>query len=201
MRDFDFHPDEDTVRCFGVPESGVVANDDKVCVTQTRQPELFGTMTDDLVLRHFAFADEWFKINATFDLAGNLIQPGPPGTPFAVNCDIATPMARIGDDVSAVDLFLDVLVRVDGSHWIADREEFDQALDDGLISPGEARGAEAGLERLISWIDSGRLMSLIHDYAFDTISHAPRPLPFARWTVDDVPSVASVTRPTWHLPA
>lgn len=199
MRDFDFHPAEDTVRCFGVPESGVVANDDQVWVSQTRQPEPFGTMADDLVLRHFAFADEWFKINATFDLAGNLIQPGPPETPFAVNCDMATPMARIGDDVSSVDLFLDVLVRVDGRYWIADRDEFDQALDDGLITSGEARGAEAGLERLISWIDSGRLTSLIHDYAFETINHAPRPLPLERCTVHDVPSVAPVTRPTWHL--
>ncbi len=199
MRDFDFHPDEDSVRCFRYPDLGTVFNDESTWVSQTRQASPYETMTEDLILRHFAFADEWFKINATFDRAGTLIQPGPPGTPFAINCDIATPMVRVDQDVSAVDLFLDVLVRTDGSYWVADQEEFEQAIVAGLISAGEAHRAERGLERLISWIESGRVESLVHDFDLDTVGRAPRALPVEHWDVGDVPSVARLTRSTWHL--
>lgn len=197
MRDYDYHPDEETVRCFGIPDPGVLVSCDRMCVTQTRQPQAFQTMTEDLVLRHYAFANEWFKLNATFDLAGNLIEPGPPGDPFAVNCDIATPMVRIGEDISAVDLFLDVLVRADGSYRITDRDEFDQVASDGLISPAEAKQAETGLRRLIHWIESGRLQSLLAEIGPAIAAEAPPPLPFERTPVHLVPSVAAGTRPTW----
>lgn len=198
MRDFDFHPDEATVRCFAYPASGTVVNDESMWVGQTRQASPYDTMTEDLVLRHFAFADEWFKLNATFDLRGILIQPGPPETSFAINCDIATPMVRVGEDVSAVDLFLDVLVRTDGTHRVVDTDEFEQAIGDGLLSTVEARRAEEGLVRLLGWVESGRLASLVHDYALDTVGQAPHPLPVEHWDVENVPSVAPGTRPTWH---
>ena len=59
-------------------------------VRQTWDPtDTHGT---DVVLWHHAFADEWFKLNATFNLAGELIHTGDEG--FAVNCDVATPMVR-----------------------------------------------------------------------------------------------------------
>lgn len=197
MRDFDYHPDEETVRCFGIPDSGILVNDEHACVNQTRQPDVFQPQSDDLVLRHYAFADEWFKLNATFDLEGNLIQPGPPETAMAVNCDIATPMVRVGDDVSAVDLFLDVFVRTDGSYRIADRDEFEQAAADGLVSQSEAHSAETGLTRLMHWIESGRLLSLLAEIEPTVTATAPPPLPFERVSPDLVPSVARGTRGTW----
>jgi hypothetical protein len=197
VRDFDFHPGEQTIRTFGIPDDGVLINDDNICVTQTRQPNAFDPLDDDLVLRHHAFDDEWFKLNATYDLAGNLIQPGPPDKPFAVNCDIATPMVRIGDDVAAVDLFLDVLVDTNGTYRIVDQDEFDQAIAAGLISPSEARGAEAGLARLVQWIESGRLMSLLTEAPAPHTALAPAPLPFERTPIELVPTVAPHTRPTW----
>lgn len=149
MRDFDFHPGEPSVRTFGVPDAGVLVNDDASCIMQTRRPDVFDGLGEDLVLRHYAFADEWLKLNATFGLAGNLIQPGPAESPFAVNCDIATPMVRIEGDIAAVDLFLDVLVDTNGAYRIVDRDEFDQAVAADLVSPPEARGTEAGLARLV----------------------------------------------------
>lgn len=197
MRDYDFHPDEDGVRCFGVPDAGVLVHDDDMCVVQTRQPEPNGTMDEDLVLRHYAFAKEWFKLNVTFDLRGEMIEPGPQGEAFAINCDIATPMVRVGDDVSAVDLFLDVLVRRDGTYRVIDRDEFEHAATEGLISEREAEGAEAGLERLLHWIESGRLQSLLREIHPALAATAPPPLAFERVPVSAVPSVGPGVRATW----
>ncbi len=197
MRDYDYHPNEETVRCFGIPSDGVLINDARTCVYQTRSQDAYQGMTDDLVLRHYAFAEQWFKLNATFDLAGNLIEPGPPDNPFAVNCDIATPMVRVGADISAVDLFLDVLVRCDGSYRVVDRDEFEQAASGGLISTNEALSAEAGLVHLIHWIESGRLWSLLHDIEPAVATDAPPPLPFERTALRLVSSVTAGTRNTW----
>ena len=56
MRDFDFHPDEDTVRCFSVPDAGVLVDEPERWVCQTWDPtDTHGT---DVVLRHHAFVDE-----------------------------------------------------------------------------------------------------------------------------------------------
>lgn len=197
MRDFDLHPGEPTIRTFGIPKQGILVNDDRSCIMQTRQPNAFNPQGEDLVLRHYAFTTEWFKLNATYDLAGNLIQPRPPDEPFAVNCDIATPMLRIDSDIAAVDLFLDVLIDISGAYRIVDRDEFDQAVSARLVSPSEARAAEAGLERLVRWIESGRLMSLLTEIATTLTASAPTRLPFERTPIELVPAVAPNTRPTW----
>jgi hypothetical protein len=102
----------------------------------------------DVVLRHYAFARHWFKINLTTGLSGQIVETGgdEPGSRFAFNCDIATPMRRRGDAVYAVDLFTDVLVRADGvTCRVCDLEELEQARRRELISPGEADGAGRGL--------------------------------------------------------
>jgi hypothetical protein len=107
IRDYDFHPPHD-LRVFPMPKAGVLRFDDEVFVAQVR----YG----DVVVRHYAWRDHWFKINCTTDLCGRLIETTAPEDvpPFAFNCDIATPMVRDGDAVFAVDLWLDVLVRNDG---------------------------------------------------------------------------------------
>jgi hypothetical protein len=84
LRDHDFHPDEPTVRIFRTPSPGVLRLDDSVAVSET--------VYDRVVLRHYAFAEHWFKINVTTDLSGGLTETGDDGTRrFAANCDIATP--------------------------------------------------------------------------------------------------------------
>ncbi|MFD6448568.1 DUF402 domain-containing protein [Promicromonospora sp. NPDC060204] len=198
VRDFDFHPDEDDVRCFRVPDSGVLVNDSGWYVSQSLQPVNLGATDDKLVLRHLAFSTEWFKINATYDLAGDLMETRPPdGAPFALNCDIATPMVRVGDDVSAVDLFLDVLVGLDGTHRVVDEDEFVQASASGLISPAEARGAESGLARLLDWLRTGRLHELLENVSSAPVTTAPEPLPVGRAPLSEVPSVAPGIRLSW----
>jgi hypothetical protein len=105
LRDHDFHPDEPTVRIFRTPSPGVLRLDDSVAISQA--------VYDRVVLRHYAFAEHWFKINVTTDLSGRLTETGDGTRRFAVNCDIATPMEREGDSTFGVDLFTDVLVRQD----------------------------------------------------------------------------------------
>jgi hypothetical protein len=193
VRDYDFHPGEETVRCFGVPIDGLLANDHTRCVYQTQQ--------NGVVLRHYAFSEEWFKLNITFDLAGQMVETGSDSTRFAVNCDIATPMRRVGSDISAVDLFLDVLVHSDGlTYTVVDEDEFAEARSTGLISPSEAAAAVRGLDRLIGWIGSGRLGSLMAETDPRLAAQAPAPLPFQRAPLSEIPSVMPGRRPTWGEP-
>ena len=98
------------------------------------------------MLRHYAFADQWFKVNVTTDRGGRLTETGDRACRFAFNCDIATPMEREGDSPFAVDLFTDVLVRKDAtSYVVADRDEFREMLGRGVISAAEGLDAERGL--------------------------------------------------------
>jgi hypothetical protein len=115
LSDYDFHPDEATVRIFRTPTSGVLRLEDDIAVTEA--------IHGDVVLRHYSFADHWFKINVTTDLAGNLVETGDAHVPFAFNCDIATPMEYEEDSTYAVDLFVDVLVRADASSYLIGDED------------------------------------------------------------------------------
>jgi hypothetical protein len=149
IRDHDFHPPDD-VRLFPMPTPGVLRLDDSMFVAVAHH--------GDIVLWHYAFRDHWFKINATTDLEGGLVETTAPDDvpPFAFNCDIATPMLRRGDAVLAVDLFLDMLVRSDGATYgVHDQQAFEDAVRRGWVSEREAAGASAGLQELLGFIESG----------------------------------------------
>ena len=125
--------------------------DDSVAISEA--------LYDQVVLRHYAFAGHWFKINVTTDLRGRLTETGDDGRRFAVNCDIATPMEREADSTFGVDLFTDVLIRQDGtSKVVVDRNEFAEMLGRGVISAAEGRGAERGLRELLELIEARRLL-------------------------------------------
>jgi len=53
VSDFDFHPDEADVREFRFRQTDVLRFDDAAFVCATG--------SDGVVLRHYAFADEWFS--------------------------------------------------------------------------------------------------------------------------------------------
>jgi hypothetical protein len=191
--DFDFHPDEDDVRVFAIPRSGLLRADAAMLVYEIR----YG----DIVLRHYAFRDHWFKVNVTTDLAGNLAEtrsPEPDIPPFAVNCDIATPMRWHEGNAYAVDLFLDVLVRQDASSCqVRDRSEFTQALRGGLISAAEAEGARAGLAAFIRLIRGRRLMAFLGDAFPFGRPAAPAALPDRTVPLLEVAELQPGRRPTW----
>jgi predicted RNA-binding protein associated with RNAse of E/G family len=149
--DYDFHPDESTVRVFTTPASGVLQLDDDVAITET--------VESGVVLCHYAFGARWFKINVTTDLQGALVETGAAQQRFALNCDIATPMERDGDATFAVDLFVDVLVRADlRSIHVGDEDEFQHALSVGLVSPPEGEQARRGVSELLKLVQAGTLL-------------------------------------------
>lgn len=154
--DYDFHPDEETVRIFRTPTPGVLRLDDMIAVTEA--------IYDGVVLRHYSFADHWFKINVTTDVVGNLIETGATHAPFAFNCDIATPMERDGDRTFGVDLFIDVLVRANArSYVIGDEKEFEEMSQRGLLSRAEARSARHAVRDLVALIERGHLVPWLHE--------------------------------------
>ena len=176
LADHDFHPDEPTVRIFRTPSAGLLRLDDDVAISETDY--------EGIVLRHYAFAGHWFKINVTTDLSGRLTETGDGTGRFAVNCDIATPMERDGSSTFAVDLFTDVLIRQDGvSYVVADRDEFGEMLRRGVISADEGRGAERGLRELLELTEAGRLLRWLGELAPFGSCQPPRALPMRRGPV------------------
>jgi len=164
------------VRIFRTPSPGVLRLDDSVAVSEA--------VYDGVVLRHYAFAGHWFKVNVTTGLGGRLTETGDAGRRFAVNCDIATPMERDGDSTFGVDLFTDVLVRQDAaSYVIVDRDEFGEMLGRGVISAAEGRGAERGLRELLDLIEQGRLLRWLGELAPSGPCRPPRARPMRRGPV------------------
>jgi hypothetical protein len=188
LADHDFHPDEPTVRIFGTPPAGVLRLDDSAAISQADHG---GT-----VLRHYAFAGHWFKVNVTTDRGGRLTETGDRTYRFAFNCDIATPMEREGDSTFAVDLFTDVLVRQDAtSYVVTGRDEFGEMLGRGVISAAEGRGAERGLRDLVDLIEAGRLLRWLSDLAPFGPCQPPRARPMRRGRVPA--RLLPGTRRTW----
>jgi hypothetical protein len=182
VRDFDFHPDEDEVRVFAVGPGGVLRLDEHACVYAVR----YG----DIVLRHYAFARHWFKVNLTTDLDGRIVETGgdDPRARFAFNCDVATPMRRNRRAVFAVDLFADLLVRADAiSYRVGDLDEFGQARRAGLILSGEADGAERGLAELTGLVERGELLAFLSRAWPVGRLRPPAAVPSDRVRLDQVP--------------
>jgi hypothetical protein len=189
--DYDFHPPDD-MRLFPMPAPGILRLDDSAFVAVVR----YG----DIVVWHYAFRDHWFKVNATTDPEGRLVETTAPEDvpPFTFNCDIATPMLRQVDAVFAVDLFLDVLVRQDGvTHGIHDQQEFDDAVRQGWLSQREAAGARAGLGELLGLIQAGRLVEFLADAHPFGGTAAPEAPAMQAVRLCEVPLLQPGVRPSW----
>jgi len=189
--DYDFHPPDD-LRLFTFQRGSVLRFDDSALIGVVDHR---GTL-----LRHYAFANRWFKINVTTDPAGNLVEEQPDSTsiPFCFNCDIATPMLKQGNTVFAVDLWIDVLVRADGlTYQIVDEDEFAAAQEHGWLSAPEVQGARRGLADLIELIERKQLVPFLADLFPFGSRCAPRALDMQRASVADFPIVQPGVRPTW----
>lgn len=190
--DYDFHPPDDA-RLFRMPAEGVRRLDDEAFVAEVS----YG----DVILRHYAFRDHWFKVNCTLDSAGRFVETASPASaaaPFAFNCDIATPMLRRDDAVFAVDLWLDALVRADGvTYAVNDEDDFEQAISRGWLSEREVAGARAELRRLVELIERRELVALlgaVHPFAPSLAPAAPG---MQQVRLRDVALVHAGARPTW----
>ncbi|MDP1793203.1 MAG: DUF402 domain-containing protein, partial [Acidimicrobiales bacterium] len=183
-----FHPDEDTVRVFGIPSPGVLRLDEEVTVMEVAY--------DDVVLRHYAFADRWFKINVTTDRQGRLIETGDEIHRFAFNCDISTPMERNGDSIFGVDLFIDVLVGADASSfYVGDEDEFERMAVQNLMSPAEHSAAKAALSELLGLVEERRLLPWLNELLPFGPCQPPVPPPMERREVPQ--RMKPFLRPTW----
>lgn len=186
--DFDFHPDEPTVRVFVTPPAALVRLDDEVAIIEVRD--------GGVVLRHYAFRDRWFKVNVTTDLEGRLVESGDAANRFALNCDIATPMERDGDAIFAVDLFADVLIRADARRYrVGDMDELEDAPTAGLISAAEAAAAHRGLVDLLELVDAGHLLPWLAELHPFGPCDPPPALPMERCPVPG--RLQAGHRPTW----
>lgn len=156
LLDHDFHPDEDSVRVFRTPLPGVLLLEDEVAVTEVAY--------ENAVLRHYAFARHWFKINVTTDQNGAFVETGDQDHRFAFNCDIATPMERDANSIFGVDLFIDVLIRRDAaSFYVGDEDEFAQMAEQNVLSAAEQKSAKAGLAELLELIETNRLLPWLEE--------------------------------------
>lgn len=185
--DYDYHPQEDFVRVFIHPPSGVLRDDSRVLVTEAESG-------DGFFLRHYAFAEEWFKINLTLDRHGRPAECGEDG--FSFNCDLATPMMRRDETSFAVDLFLDVLVRADGrSVQIRDEGEMEDAVERGWVSQREAEAARRGAERLVDLARTGRLVDFLDRHLPLEPPQSARMFQIARAGIDS--GLLPGQRPSW----
>lgn len=188
LLDHDFHPDEDTVRVFRTPGSGVLRLDDEVFISQTR---CYGG-----ILRHYAFSKHWFKINISLDEDGRPIAPGDGPQRFAFNCDIATPMERDGGNLFGVDLFIDVLLGPSAeSVHVQDEDELREAVERGFVSKSEAIAAEGGLNELLRLVETKDLVPWLTE--FHSFDPCDPPVAPAMERVAVPARMRAVSRSTW----
>jgi hypothetical protein len=148
----------DQVYRFTVPKAGIRRWDDTILVYDVRLGETSG-------LRHYAFYDRWFVVNASLDGSGNLVTERTPGTDldWCFNCDVTTPLFSVGDDaVFSVDLELDVLAGPDGrAHVVRDKDKFAASVAAGYINENEEDGARRGLADLRAIMDGEGLNAFL----------------------------------------
>jgi hypothetical protein len=192
IRDYDFHPPDDA-RLFSMPKAGVRRLDDEAFVAHVSYGEV--------LMRHYAFRDHWFKVSCTMNSGGGFVDTTSPEDgvpPFTFNCDIATPMLRRRDAVFAVDLWLDVLVRCDGvTYGVYDEHDFGEAIGLGWLSEREAAGARAGLRELIDLIEGRELVAFLAGFHPFGVAAAPAAPEAQRVQLGDIPLLHAGTRPSW----
>jgi hypothetical protein len=189
IRTYDFHPPDD-VRLQEFPAAGVLHHDEDMFVAEISD--------GDSVRRLYAFREHWFKVTCMTDLTGDFVDTARDSIdgPYAFKCDIATPIVRVNGDLYTVDLWLDVVVRSDGTtHAVCDEDDFAQAYHHGLLSQREAAAARGGLDELLGMIARGRFIEFLAEaYPFGPTSPPP-----ATGTKHLAPSQVTLLQP-WRRP-
>ena len=102
---------------------------------------------DNFTAVWFVFTGLWYDIGKIYNLDNEWT---------GYYCDIMMPVKRSADQFEIVDLFLDLWVSPDGSYEIQDEDEFETALEEGVITPELAEKAQNALNDLIDAVTSGR---------------------------------------------
>ena len=128
--------------------------DEKVIVTSQKikpsSPIVLNGETvlgDNFTAVWFVFTGLWYDIGKIYNLNNEWT---------GYYCDIMKPVKRSSDQFEIVDLFLDLWVSPDGSYEIQDEDEFENALEEGIISTQLAEKARNALDNLIGEVVSGK---------------------------------------------
>ena len=116
--------------------------------------------------RCYGFLDRWLSVFVTFDKNLQLHPSYYGHFPFAFNCDVTTPHFLDGTGAFTTDLYIDVLVGVDGQKYLVkDIEEHEDAFSQGLFGSLWHKGAKNELERLVGELERGEFLDVLHAIA------------------------------------
>lgn len=94
----------------------------------------------------FVFTGLWYDIGKIYNLNNEWT---------GYYCDIIMPVERSAEKFEIVDLILDLWVSPDGTYQIQDEDEFETALEKGIINRELADKAKDELNNLIGEVKSG----------------------------------------------
>ena len=134
-------------------EQKLLYKDQEVIVTTQRvtpsEPIVINGETvlgDNFNVIWFVFPGCWYDIGKIYNLKNKWT---------GYYCDIILPMERTSDEFVIVDLILDLWVTPDGSYEIQDEDEFENALENGIIDTDLANKARNALNNLIDEVETG----------------------------------------------
>lgn len=99
----------------------------------------------DSITKYYFFKD-YLGILAFHDVAERLL---------GYYCDIVTPLQKVGDDYHRTDLVLDLWVTPDLKLYELDWDEYEQVIEQGLMSIEQQEIARNTLDRLKAEVASG----------------------------------------------
>lgn len=94
----------------------------------------------------FVFTGLWYDIGKVYNLSNEWT---------GYYCDIILPVERTSDKFEIVDLILDLWVSPDGTYEVQDDDEFETALENGIIDVELAEKARNALNNLINEVKTG----------------------------------------------
>lgn len=95
----------------------------------------------------FYTADRWYNVYAVFS---------PAGDPRGYYCNLATPPRRDGDEITYIDLDIDVLVRPDGGYVVLDEDEYAERVRRFGYPPDVQASVAAALAELTAAVEGRR---------------------------------------------
>lgn len=141
--------------------------DDEVIVTSQRvrpsSPIVQNGETvlgDDFTAVWFVFTGLWYDVGKVYNLNNEWT---------GYYCDIMKPVKRSVDATGKIDcfeitdLFLDLWVNPDGTYQIQDEDEFEEAVQDGVINAELAKKAWNVMKTLIAEVEAGHLERRLQD--------------------------------------
>ena len=116
--------------------------------------------------RCYCFLKRWLSVFVTFDKKLQLHPSHYGDFTFAFNCDITTPHLLDGSAVFTTDLFIDVLVAVDGeTYLVKDIDEHEDGFSQGLFGQSWQIGAKNELRRLVGELKRGEFLGILQSIA------------------------------------